>query len=79
VKQLQSQCTALKTHCYSHSRLYSTCHDIASCCGTCIHGNWWQCSWSVTLFSINNLYLWSLAETTLEMTNGEHYFIIVCW
>jgi len=47
VKQLQSQCTALKTHCYSHSRLYSTCHDIASCCGTCIHGNWWQCSWSV--------------------------------
>lgn len=27
VKHLQSQCTALKTH------------DIASCCGTCIHGS----------------------------------------
>jgi len=84
VKQLQSQCIALKTHGYSHSRLYSTCHDIASCCGTCIHENWWQCSWNVMSFSVDKhwvayLYLWCSAETTLEITNGEHYFIIICW
>lgn len=83
MKQLQSQCTALKTHGYSLSRLYSTCHDIASCCETSVRGNWWQCSWNVTSFSLDKhwvayLYLWSSAETTLEITNGEHYFNM-CW
>lgn len=49
-KQLQSECTPLKTHAFSRCRLHNTNNCVASHCVKQTCGNLWQCSQNVTPF-----------------------------